>query len=79
MVKTCYNCILPEFSDEEQHSFVFFFSLDEPARQSKPRLKKAYPKAVFRDVRGYAHCLLQFKRPKTYAGLLKDVITGEEI
>lgn len=79
MVKVCYNCILPGFTAEEQRSFVFFFSTEEPARQSKPRLKKAYPKAKYRDVRGYAHCGLQFKRPKTYAKLLKDVISGEEI
>ena len=79
MVKTCYNCRLPDFSCEEQRSFVFFFSLDEPARQSKPRLKKAYPRAKYRDVRGYAHCGLQFSRPQTYAGLLKDVIAGKEI
>ncbi|MBR4223839.1 MAG: alpha/beta hydrolase [Oscillospiraceae bacterium] len=79
MVKVCYDCALPDFTEEEQRSMVFFFSLDEPARQSKPRLKKAYPGAVYRDVRGYAHCLLQIKRPRTYARLLKSVIAGDRI
>lgn len=79
MVKTCYNCKLPVLTEEEQKDLVFFFSLEEPARQSKPRLKKAYPYAKYRDVRGYAHCGLQFKRPRTYATLLKEVIAGKEI
>lgn len=79
MVKTCYNCILPEFTEEEQKTFVFFFSIDEPARQSKPHLKKAYHYAKYRDIRGYSHCGLQFKRPEEYAGILKKVIRGENI
>ena len=79
MVKTCYNCILPEFTEEEQKSFVFLFSVDEPARQSKPRLKKAYRYAKYRDIRGFSHCGLQFKRPEEYAGMLKKVIRGENI
>lgn len=79
MVETCYHCKLPVFTHEEQRSFVFFFSLDEPARQSKSRLKKAYPNAVYRDVRGYAHCSLQFTRPKTYAKLLRQVMENKEI
>jgi len=79
MVKTCYNCILPEFTEEEQRSFVFFFSDEEPARQSKPRLKKAYRHAKYRDIRGYSHCGLQFKRPESYAEMLKKVIRGEDI
>ncbi len=79
MVSTCYNCVLPGFSEKEQRSFVFFFSLEEPARSSRPRLKKAYPYAKYRDVRGYSHCGLQFSRPRTYAKLLKRVIAGEDI
>ena len=79
MVKTCYNCILPEFTKKEQSSFVFFFSLDEPARQSKPRLKKAYPYAKYRDIKGYSHCGFQFSRPKAYANMLKKVILDDKI
>ena len=79
MVKTCYNCILPGFTKKEQESFVFFFSIEEPARQSKPRLKKAYPYAKYRDIKGYSHCGLQFTRPKAYANTLKKVIRGEKI
>ena len=79
MVKTCYNCKLPIFTEEEQNKLVFFFSLEEPARKSKPRLKRAYPYAKYRDVRWYAHCGLQFKHPRTYAGLLKKIIAGKEI
>ncbi|MBP5606150.1 MAG: alpha/beta hydrolase [Ruminiclostridium sp.] len=79
MVKTCYNCILPQFTKEEQGTFVFFFSNEEPARDSKPRLKKAYPYAKYRDIRGYAHCGLQFNRPEVYAKILKKVIRDEKI
>ena len=78
MVKTCYNCILPRFTKEEQRSFLFFFSVDEPARQSAPRLKKAYPFASYRCIRGYAHCGLQFKKPRRYAEFLKSIISGKQ-
>ena len=79
MVKTCYNCLLPEFTKKEQQSFVFFFSLEEPARQSKARLKKAYPYSIYRDIKGYSHCGFQFTRPEAYANTLKKVILGEKI
>lgn len=79
MVKTCYNCALPDLTNDVQRTLVFFFSTDEPARKSKKRLKKAYPFAKYRDVKGYAHCLFQVKRPKRYARLLKDVMNGERI
>ncbi len=79
MVKTCYNCALPDLDCDVQRRMVFFFSKEEPARQSKPRLKRAYPCAKYRDIRGYAHCLLQFKKPRRYARLLKSVINGDKI
>ena len=56
MVNICYACKLPEFGKSEQESFVFFFSVEEPARKSKKRLIKVYPNARYVDIDGYAHC-----------------------
>ena len=79
MVKTCYNCALPDLPCDVQRTLVFFFSMEEPARTSKKRLKAAYPMAKYRDIRGYGHCSFQFMRPKRYARLLKDVMAGSDL
>ncbi len=74
MVKVCYSCKLPYFTEGEQRRMIFFHSKDEPAVKSRGRLMKAYPMAVYRGISGYAHCGLQINKPKAYAGLLKRAI-----
>lgn len=74
MVLTCYACKLPEFTEDEQKTFIFFFSKDEPARKSKKRLIKAYPNSEYIDIDGYAHCGYQTMEPKKYSDDLKRYI-----
>ena len=74
MVKICYNCKLPHFTEGEQRRMIFFHSNEEPAVKSRGRLMRAYPLAVYRGISGYAHCGLQVKKPKAYAQLLKRAI-----
>ena len=74
LVNICYKCDLTHFSADEQRSFVFFFSKEEPARKSRKRLLKAYPEAVYEDISGYAHCGFQAAEPKKYADMLKKYI-----
>ena len=74
LVNICYKCDLPDFSADEQKRFVFFFSIEEPARDSKKRLVKAYPNAQYRDIENYGHCSYQFMEPEKYAQMLKEYI-----
>lgn len=74
MVKVCYECKLPYFTEGEQRRMIFFHSNDEPAKKSRGRLMKAYPAAVYRGIRGYSHCGLQINKPKAYAQLLRKAI-----
>lgn len=74
MVKICYHCKLPHFTEGEQRKMIFFHSNEEPAVKCRKRLVKAYPVAVYRGISGYAHCGLQIKKPKGYAELLKKAI-----
>lgn len=78
-VETCYNFILPDFSEDEQKSFLFFFSKKEPARRSKKRLEKKYPHALFEDIEGYGHGGFQIAEPKKYAELLRNYIEGKKL
>ncbi|MBQ1555091.1 MAG: hypothetical protein IIZ68_06480, partial [Clostridia bacterium] len=52
MVTICYKCDPPSFPVEAQKRFVFFFSDEEPARDSRSRLIKLYPHAAFEDIHG---------------------------
>ena len=74
LVNICYKCALPDFSNIEQKRFVFFFSKEEPARDSKKRLQKAYPFAEYKDIDGYAHCGFQSVEPVKYAQMLMEQI-----
>lgn len=74
LVNICYKCDLPEFTADEQESFLFFFSAEEPAHDSKKRLVKAYPNAQYQDIENYGHCSYQFMEPQKYAQMLKDGI-----
>ena len=74
MVQICYKCDPPDFSADVQKSFLFFFSDEEPARDSRPRLMKLYPNATFEDIHGYAHCSYQFSEPAAYVQKLKNAI-----
>ncbi len=76
LVNICYKCDLPSFPDEEQKTFTFFFSKEEPAHNSKKRLLKAYPNGVYKDIDGYGHCSYQSVEPKKYADMLKAVISN---
>lgn len=76
MVRICYRCDLPAFPADTQKRFVFFFSDEEPARKSRPRLMKRYPHAVFEDIHGYAHCGYQSAEPEAYARKLRQAIRG---
>lgn len=74
LVNICYKCDLPDFTDDEQKSFMFFFAAEEPARKSKKRLIKAYPNAQYKDIKNYGHCSFQAMEPQKYAQMLKDSI-----
>ena len=74
MVRICYKCDLPVFSEETQKKLIFFFSDVEPARKSRKRLMKAYPAAEYRDIEGYSHCGYQSVFPKEYAEMLEKAI-----
>lgn len=74
MVKICYKCDPPAFSADAQKRFVFFFSDEEPARDSRPRLMKLYPNATYQDIHGYAHCSYQSAKAEEYVALLKKCI-----
>lgn len=78
-VETCYNFILHDFSEDEQKSFFFLFSKNEPARQSKKRLEKKYPHALFEDLEGYGHGGFQIAEPEKYAELLRNYIEGKKL
>ncbi|MBR1554888.1 MAG: hypothetical protein IJ644_05775, partial [Oscillospiraceae bacterium] len=67
----CYHCELPDFPEQIQKNIIIFFSKEEPARKSRPRLMKAYPKAKFRDMNGYGHCGFQTVHPRAYAEMLR--------
>ena len=71
MVQICYHCELPDFPEQIQKNIIIFFSKEEPARKSRPRLMKAYPKAKFRDMNGYGHCGFQTVHPRAYAEMLR--------
>lgn len=75
MVQICYKCDPPAFSVDAQKSFFFFFSDEEPARDSRPRLMKLYPHATFEDIHGYAHCSYQSSEPEAYVQKLKKAIS----
>lgn len=77
VTETCYACKLPDFSQELQKRFVFFFSEKEPAHMSKKRLQKKYPAAVFRDMPDMGHCGFQISKPQEYAECLREVMQGE--
>ncbi|MBQ5545541.1 MAG: alpha/beta hydrolase [Clostridia bacterium] len=74
MVRICYQCDPPVFSTDAQKSFIFFFSDEEPARDSRSRLIKLYPDATFEDIHGYAHCGYQSSEPEAYVRKLKKAI-----
>ena len=76
MVRICYQCDLPAFSEEVQKKLIFFFSDEEPARKSRKRLMKAYPSAGYRDIQGYSHCGYQSVFPKEYAEMLENAVNG---
>ena len=72
LVDICYKCALPDFTEDEQKHFIFFFSKEEPARDSRKRLMKAYPFANYEDIEGYAHCGFQSAESVKYAKMLMD-------
>ena len=74
MVKICYGCKLPYFTEGEQRRMIFFHSKEEPAVKSRGRLVRAYKTAVYRGISGYPHCGLQIQKPQAYAKLLKKAV-----
>lgn len=78
ITEICYNCQLPEFDPQVQRKFVFFFSKKEPAHMSQKRLKKKYPKAIYKEYPGNTHCGFQTTKPAAYAKYLRKVIAGDQ-
>ena len=75
MVETCYHCILQKLDEDVQRRCMFFFSLEEPARKSRKRLRQAYPKARYMSIKGYPHCGLMINRPQKYADVLRSFMS----
>ena len=74
VTETCYACKLPDFEEEIQRRFIFFFSEKEPAHMSKKRLMKKYKSAIYRDMPDMGHCGFQIGKPKEYAEYLKQIM-----
>ncbi|MBQ6796404.1 MAG: alpha/beta hydrolase, partial [Clostridia bacterium] len=74
ITETCYACQLPDFDEDTQKKFLFFFSGKEPARMSRKRLIKKYKLSEFKDIENYAHCGFQIAKPEEYSQYIKQVI-----
>lgn len=77
VVETCYACKLPDFEEDIQKKFIFFFSEKEPAHMSKKRLIKKYKSAEFQAIPDMGHGGFQTGQPQQYAEYLKKVMNHE--
>lgn len=74
IVEICYNGKLPDFPEETEKKFIFFFSKREPAHMAKRKLMKKYSGSTYIDWPGNVHCGYQTSNPIAYANYLRTCI-----
>ena len=74
----CVTFDYPAMDEDFQRRMVFFYSEEESAwRFCRGRLKKAYPHARYKLVRGYGHVGYPGEHLKEYCGWLSALARGE--
>lgn len=73
----CYTFDFPPFDEETQCNMHFFYDKNEKAcRLCMKYVKRAYPKAEFEIVSGYAHLTYAFKNTDIYVKKLAAICEG---